>query len=156
MNNIRLESHYKYIEQFDFFDKKIINYNINYILLKIPTKSFIINIQILLKLFLEMFCVQKCSFFQKTDSKDLLLFLTIRKCKMYLYLDFCINYIYIFNNKSYLINNLFDNSFNIYFFQKMWVQLYFLFNKKKIQLYMYPNPNFFIDKYGLKEFFFVP
>nr|YP_004062236.1 hypothetical protein PPUL_34 [Plocamiocolax pulvinata]ADR03252.1 hypothetical protein PPUL_34 [Plocamiocolax pulvinata] len=151
MNNIRLESHYKYIEKFDFFDKKIVNYTINSILLKIPIKTCIIDVQILLYFLLEMFCVQRCSFCQKKDIQSLIL--TIRKYKMYLYLDFCINFIYIFNSKPHRIKNWFNSYF---FVQKMWVQLNFLFNKNKTLLYMYSDPHFLFNKKGFKEFYFVP
>lgn len=116
MNKIRLESHYKYIEKFDFFDKKIKNYNLNFILLKVPMASFIIDVQILLNFVLEILCVQKCSFIQRKSIQSFFLFLTIRKYKMYLYLDFCINFIYLFNNNLHIINNFLNN---FLFYKKM-------------------------------------
>nr|YP_009488825.1 hypothetical protein [Grateloupia filicina]AWD77501.1 hypothetical protein [Grateloupia filicina] len=136
MRSVRLKLHYNYLANFDFIDKKL---QIKENLAAIPKLNTLIvrsksdkpdseKHTVLQALVLESFGNQK-SLMTKTDkvfSKKLFFKITLRKESLFLFLDFCLNTIFLNEHKHwawgnvqvsdklhfYLSNNILNN-FNI-------------------------------------------
>nr|AIY34298.1 hypothetical protein [Grateloupia taiwanensis] len=167
MRSARLKLHYNYLSNFDFIDKELqvkenlaVTPKLNTLIVR--SKSDQLNSEkhtVLQALVLESFGNQK-SLVMKTDkvfSKKLFFKLTLRKESLFLFLDFCLNTIFLTEYKFWVWENVqVSNKLHFYLNNNILNN----FNMLSTQLeYSLQLPNFFIlvNKMNRdKAFYLIP